>query len=201
MTGDDMAGLDQESLKRLHSLDWEDIGQRLLVYARYWAKTHYFWNQETPLPEQKVPEDIAKEAIGAFWEGTRQLNPKYPVITQLKGAVRSILWNLHAKKESKVTRIEGPEFFDERFDENPSPDDALESSDYERAIFEALFEHPRVARSNELRRLVKSFQDGAVSVDDAVTATGIQAKRIYQLRRELKEITSEVIVTINSIRT
>lgn len=196
-----MAGLDEQSLKQLRALDWEDMGQRLLVYARYWAKTHYFWNEETPLPEQKTPEDIAKEAISAFWEGARRLNPKYPVPTQLKGAVRSILWNLHAKKESKVTRVEGPEFFDERFDDRPNPGNVLESKDYERAIFEALFEHERVARSNELRRLVKSFQDGAVSVDDAVKVTGIAVKRIYQLRRELKEITAEVIVTINSIRT
>jgi len=40
-----------------------------------------------------------------------------------------------------------------------------------------------------------------VSVDDTVRATGIPVRRIYQLRRELKEITMEVIATINSIRT
>ena len=98
-----MVGPDEKQLAELRCLDWEDIGQRVLIYARYWAKTHYFWSEENPLPGEKTPEDIAKEAISAFWEGLRRLNPKYSVPVQIKGAVRSILWNLHAKKESKVT--------------------------------------------------------------------------------------------------
>lgn len=193
--------LDEQTFKQLRSLDWEDVGQRLLVYARYLAKTHYFWSEETPLPEEKTPEDVAKEAIGAFWEGARRLNPRYSVLTQLKGAVRSILWNLHAKKESKTTKLEGPEFFDARFDDRPSPGDVLESKDYEDAIFRGLFEHERVIKSAEMQKLVRSFQTGAVTIDDTVRATGIPVRRIYQLRRELKEITTEVIATINSIRT
>ena len=78
---------DEQQIMKLRSLDWEDIGQRVLVYARYWAKTQYFWNEGNPLPEEKTPEDIAKEAISAFWEGLRRLNPKYAVLVQIKGAV------------------------------------------------------------------------------------------------------------------
>lgn len=196
-----MPGLDEQQLTKLRALDWEDIGQRVLLYARYWARTHYFWTEENPLPGEKSPEDIAKEAISAFWEGLRRLNPNYSVLVQLKGAVRSILWNLHVKKESRLTSPADPEFFDSHLDGRPTPSDELESKDYERAIFEALYDHERVARSKELTRVVKAFQDGAVSVDDVAEATGIAVKRIYQLRKELKEITAEVTVTVNSIRT
>ena len=196
-----MADLDEQQIMKLRSLDWDDISQRVLVYARYWAKTHYFWTEGNPLPEEKTPEDIAKEAISAFWEGLRRLNPKYAVLVQIKGAVRSILWNLHAKKESKLTSSAEPDFFDERLDHRPSPSEELETKDYEQAIFSALLEHERIARSKELQRFVKAFHDGAVSVDDVARATGIAVKRIYQLRREVKEIAAEVIATINSIRT
>jgi len=196
-----MVGPDEQQLAELRCLDWEDIGQRVLIYARYWAKAHYFWSEENPLPGEKTPEDIAKEAISAFWEGLRRLNPKYSVLVQIKGAVRSILWNLYAKKESKLTSAEEPAFFNDRLDNGPSPSAQLESKDYERSIFESLYEHERVARSKELTKFVKAFQDGAVSVDEVAEATGFAVKRIYQLRRDLKEITAEVIITINSIRT
>ena len=152
-----MVGLDEQELSKLRSLDWEDIGQRVLIYSRYWAKTHYFWTEENPLPGEKSPEDITKEAISAFWEGLRRLNPKYSVLIQLKGAVRSILWNLHAKKESKLTSSAGPEFFDDRLDDGPTPSDQLESKDYEQAIFEALYDHERVAREQGTDEICESI--------------------------------------------
>src|SRR6476646_6871939 len=104
-----MPSMNESELQHLRSLNWEDIGLSLLVFTKYWAKTHYFWKEGQSLPEGKTPEEIAKEAISAFWAQIRKWNPKYDVLIQLKGAVRSILWNLHKKKSSKLTASEPPE--------------------------------------------------------------------------------------------
>src|SRR5438045_8001017 len=95
--------MNEEELEHLRSLDWSDLGLRLLVFTKYWAKTYYGWSAGPTLPDGKSPDDIARETIGAFWAGVRAWNPKYDVLTQLKSGVRSDLWNLHKKKALKGT--------------------------------------------------------------------------------------------------
>src|SRR5690349_502521 len=104
--------MNEDYLERLRSLDWEDLALRLLVFTKHWAKAHYFWKEGKRFPEGKTPDEVAKDAISSFWASERKWNPKYDVFTQLKGAVRSILWNLHKKKSSKLTSAEPPEFFE-----------------------------------------------------------------------------------------
>lgn len=189
--------MSKEELERLRSLDWNDLGLRLLVFTKYWAKTHYFWKAGQPLAEGKLPEEIAQEAISAFWASARTWNPKYDVLTQLKGAVRSILWNLHKKKSSKLSAPEAPEFFDLYADQGPDPAAEAASEDYCKSIFEALYEQEDVINSDELIMIVMAYEDGAESVDDVAKKTGFEKTRIYELRRQLKDMKQGVIDTLN----
>ncbi len=189
--------MSEEELERLRSLDWNDLGLRLLVFTNYWAKTHYSWREGRPLAEGKSPEEIAKEAISAFWGSVRKWNPKYEVLTQLKGAVRSILWNLHNKKGSKFTAPEPPEFFDLHVETAPDPAAEAASEDYCKSIFEALYEQDAVLDSDELIMIVMAYEDGAESVEEVAEKTGLDKKRIYELRRQLKEMKQSVLDTLN----
>ena len=190
--------MSEEELERLRSLDWTDLGLRLLVFTKYWAKTHYFWKEGRPLADGRSPEEIAKDAISAFWASVRKWNPKYDVLTQLKGAVRSILWNLHKKKGTKLTGPEAPEFFDLHFGKGPDPAEEAESEDYCKSIFEALYQHDTVLGNDELFMVVMAYEDGAESSDDVADKTGIAKKRIYELRRQLKDIQQSVLDTLNT---
>lgn len=185
--------MDQDALERLYALDWNQIGLKLLVFARYWAKTHYFWKEGTYLPESKLPEDIATEAISAFWAGVREWNPKVDVVTQLKGAVRSMLWNLHKKKGSKLTTTEEPAFFEFHLDNKPDPAAEADSNDFYKSVFEALYEQDKVLDSDELIMIVMAYEDGAETVPEVAEKTGLTAKRIYELRRQLREMKQSVM--------
>jgi hypothetical protein len=189
--------MSEEELERLRSLDWNDLGLRLLVFTKYWAKTHYFWTEGRPLAEGKSPEEIAKEAISAFWGSIRKWNPKYDVLIQLKGAVRSILWNLHKKKSSKLTAPEPPEFFDLNVDQKPDPAAEAASEDYCKSIFDALYQQDDVIDSDELIMIVMAYEDGAQSVDDVAQKTGFEKARIYELRRQLKDMKQRVLNTLD----
>jgi hypothetical protein len=188
---------DEEALERLYALDWNQISLSLLVFARYWAKTHYFWKDGTYLPEGKTPEDIVTEAVGAFWSGARKWNRQVAVVTQLKGAVRSILSNLHKKKGSKLTSTEEPAFFESEHDDKPDPATEYATNDYCKSIFEALYQQEQVLNSEELMMIVMAYKDAAESIDDVVAKTEIPKDRVYELRRTLKGLKQGVIEALN----
>jgi|SRR5215469_10321254 len=192
--------MNEEELERLRSLDWKDLGARLLAFTTYWAKTYYFWSAGPTLPEGKTPEDVSKEAISSFWASVRKWNPKYAVLTQLKGAVRSILWNLHKKKSTKVTDVEPTEFFDFHIDPAPDPATEAESNDYCRAIFTVLYEQDEVLNNEDLMMVVMAYEDGADSIDDVQAKTGLDTGRIYVLRRQLKSIKKRVVDILRNKR-
>jgi hypothetical protein len=192
--------MNEEELERLRSLDWNDLGARLLIFTKYWAKTYYHWSAGPTLPEGKTPEDVAKEAISSFWASVRKWNPKYSVLTQLKGAVRSILSNLHKKKSTQATDVQPPEFFDFHMDPGRDPATEADSNDYCKAIFATLYEQDEVLNSEELMMVVMAYEDDADSIDDVVAKTGLDRKKIYALRRQLKPIKQRVVDILRNKR-
>jgi hypothetical protein len=178
---------------RLKSVDWDDATPRLILFARYWAQTHYRLQPGSPLPGGATPEDIAKEAIEAFALGHRKLNAKYEVFTQLKGAIRSILWNLHQRKDLALTDTHEPEFFEHHLDRKPDPSSQTASNDYYRVLLERLKHEPRVRENRALGLIVAAYADGAETVGKVCEQTKLPIARIYELRRLLKHVTEEVI--------
>lgn len=177
--------------------DWKAIGLRLLVFARYWAKAHYGWWDGQLLPGSKTPEDVACEVYAAYSRGERTFSADAPMWVQLKSAVKSVLWNLHQLKESKLTRAENPDFFEPVEDGSPGPEAALRSEEFCGRFFQLLYENSRVKKNGELRKLIAALENQAHTVAEFVKETGLTAERVYELRRQLKVVAEGVLNKMN----
>ena len=80
-------------LELLEVADWDDIVIRLTYYAviRF---NRYGWKSN--LPKGNSPDDVALNAIGKVWDGTREWDPdKYPdLLKHLKWIVKSDIEHL-----------------------------------------------------------------------------------------------------------
>lgn len=177
--------------------DWKLVGLRLLVFARYWAKAHYGWCDGGLLPTAKTPEDVASEVYAAYSHGERKFSMEAAMWLQLKSAVKSVLWNLHQLKEGKLTRAEDPEFFEPMADGNPGPEAALRSEEFCERFFELLRADSRVKKNSELRRVIQALENGAQTVAELVTETELTTARVYELRRQLKEVADAALNKMN----
>ena len=173
--------------------NWKLVGLLLLVFARYWAKAHYGWRDGCLLPIGKTPEDIACEVYLAYARGERKFSPEAPMWVQLKSAVKSVLWNLHQLKEGKITSAEEPEFFEPLADGNAGPEETLRSEEFCQRFFELLYADSRVKKSNELRNTIQALEAGAQTVGEFVEGTALTTARVYELRRQLKQVAESVL--------
>lgn len=189
--------MDDDAISKLSAVDWDDAGPRLLEFARRWATMIYGWREGTILPNGMSIEDVAKDAVAAFATGDRKINPRFELLVQLKGAIRSILWKIHRKSGDKLTSAESPEFFDAQMEATPDPATKLASDDFCRRFIEQLSMDEKIAGSIELLKIVHAYAGGAESVEEVAENTGLSAKRIYELRRHLKEGAARVLRTMN----
>lgn len=186
-----------EAEHEFRSANWQVVGLRLLVFARYWAKAHYGWRDGQLLPMSKTPEDVACEVYAAYSHGERKFSAEASMWIQLKSAVRSVLWNLHQLKEGKITRAEEPEFFEPVADSRPGPEASVRSDEFCGRLFELLYANSRVKKNAELKKLIEALENGAETVAEFVKETGLTAGRIYELRRQLKTVADGVLDKIN----
>jgi hypothetical protein len=177
--------------------DWKLVGLRLLVFARYWAKSHYGWYDGRLLPVGKTPEDVACEVYIAYLRGDRKFSPDAAMWVQLKSATKSVLWNLHQLKEGKVTSTEAPEFFEPVEDRNLGPEAALRSEEFCERFFALLYADLRVKKSGELKKIIEALENGAQTVAEFVKETGLTPARVYELRRQLKTVAEPVLNKMN----
>lgn len=177
--------------------DWKLVGLRLLVFARYWAKSHYGWYDGRLLPVGKTPEDVACEVYTAYLRGDRKFSPDAAMWVQLKSATKSVLWNLHQLKEGKVTSTEAPEFFEPVEDRNLGPEAALRSEEFCERFFALLYADLRVKKSGELKKIIEALENGAQTVAEFVKETGLTTARVYELRRQLKTVAEPVLNKMN----
>lgn len=177
--------------------DWKLVGLRLLVFARYWAKSHYGWYDGRLMPIGKTPEDVACEVYAAYSRGDRKFSPDASMWVQLKSATKSVLWNLHQLKEGKVTSTESPEFFDPVEDRNLDPEAALRSEEFCEQFFTLLYADLRVKKNRELKQIIEALEKGAQTVAEFVKETGLTTARVYELRRQLKKVAEPVLNKMN----
>ena len=185
--------------------DWKSVGLRLLLFARYWAKAHYGWYEGKLMSGGISPEDVASEVYTAHRRGierpeaddVRRFNEKDPMWTQLKRAVKSVLWNIHKRKENKVTSVEGPEFFDPILDERPSPEEELRSEEFCEEFFRLMNADARVKKSRDLKLIVDAFEQQVREVDDQMSKTGLSRDRVYQMRKAAKAVAETVLNKMN----
>lgn len=185
--------MDDDAMSKLAAVDWDDAAPRLLEFARRWAAGLYSWCEGTSLPNGMSIEDVVKDAVAAFARGERTFNPRFETMVQLKGAIRSILWNIHKRKATGLTTSEDPGFFETQLDAALDPAAKAESEDFCRAFLEGLAGDRQVGNSSELLAIVKAYERGAESVEELVEQTGLPVQRIYELRRQMREIAAKVL--------
>ena len=189
--------MNEDSLSKLNGVDWDDAAPRLLAFARRWAASLYGWHGEATLPNGMGVEDVVKEAVAAFARGERKLNDRFDTVVQLKGAIRSILWNIHKLKAAELTSSEVPAFFETQLDSTLDPSASAASEDFCRMFIQLLFLDGRVQKSPELLAIVKAYENGGESVEELVEITSLSASRIYELRRQLRDIASTILQKLN----
>ena len=180
--------------------DWKKFGLKMLIFTRYWARTHYGWREGQVLPGGRSPEDLVIEVLVAFDSGARTLKPGLPTYVQLKSAIRSELWNLHCAQSNKRTSAQEPAVLELHLDTAPDPSAVAQLEDYWSTFFAALLRQPAVAKRPELTAVVEAFAKGAETVEELAEATGLSRPRISELKRQLKPIAEQVTAEIKEAK-
>jgi hypothetical protein len=189
--------MNHESADEALLADWETVGLQLLTFTIYWARTHYRWHADKPLPGGRTPEDIVCEVYAAYATGQRKLNPEVALLVQLKSAVRSVLWNLHTSKEAKTTASVDPETFVTLMAES-NPADEVGDDDFCATFWSRLYEDNQLKRSADLTKFARAVEDGSESIAEITAATGFSVAQAYELRRRLKTVAERVLVALNT---
>jgi hypothetical protein len=160
----------------------------LLGWTYRVLKISYYYAANPALPRGETPEGIVEKLVQAYLDGTRKINPEVPLELQLRNAVRSRLSALHRCKEAKTTSAAFQEMAANVELEAPSPSQLAEVNDSRDMIFNLLRTHPKVLKSLHLRRVVDAFARGIEDEDELAKATKLPISRIYELRKQLREI-------------
>ncbi len=176
--------------------DWETVGLRLLVFTRYWARAHYRWRPGESLPAGKSPEDMVCEVYAAFATGQRVLKAGIPVLVQLKGAVRSMLWNLYVSKDAALTHSVAPGDLESQLASDDVAADVA-GSDFCAEFWRQLYLDPQVQRSRDLERFARAVEGGAETVEQIGAVTGLSIAQIYEFRRRLKAVAEKIFTSLN----
>ncbi len=184
--------MNEDELTRFRTLDWEDITAKLLQAAISMA-VRYGWTLAHALPGGNSLDGIVVEAISDIWKEPTRLNPEVELLVQLRGIVRSKLWNLSQRRDEDV---KGLDDLAEPFALVASELETVDTIDeFQRAI-QLLLESPRIKGREDLELLVIAISDGAVEVEELIRETGFSRERIYQLQRELRVIYPSIAIQL-----
>lgn len=176
--------MNEESLNRLRALDWEEITAKLMLAAITMA-VRYGWTPKSALPGGKGLEDVVAEAIADLWSQPDRLNPAVDVAVQLRGMVRSKLWNLSQCRDEDVRRSDD---LSESVTVTAAGPKTVDTTDEFQRGIELLQASPKVKGNDDLELVVLAMSCGAFDVVELVRETGLPRERIYQLQRELRVI-------------
>jgi len=173
----------------------EEIGLKMLRHCKIVACTRYGWTLGQAMPRSKDPDTVVFDVIRKYVAKERTFVPDYPVLAQLKKGVESWLSAIYTCKESKAVSLDALDEADQNFlkSDEPSPRDlAANALDY-KVLMKALYNDDEVKVNDELMLLVFAIEEGAADSDSQSEKTGIEKKRIYELRRKLGPIALRVI--------
>lgn len=176
----------------------QEIGLKLLRFARWLASDKYGWDGQTKtLPLGKDPDDIVIHVVDDYLHDIKHFNPKYGIELQLRRAVQSELWALHQRKEAHAIPLETDE------DDGPKskwyaaegqlPDESATATHDWKILFELFRAQPEVAGDDELELLLMAIEDGAEKAPEMAKQTGMCVERIYELVKKLRKIHPKVM--------
>jgi len=193
-----MAGKHLESLKN-DERRWK-VALELLDFTRTYLGVRYGWHDGRMLPKGQDPIGIVLGLIDKLLNGEgRQLNDDEGLIIQLKGMIRSEVWNLlHCSDAKNVT-------FEVAGDEGPNhepvggllADEIVGSLDFCQRVFDLLEAHPAVKADEDFGFVLLAYQDGATSSKAVAEKTGIKIDRVYEYNRQLKKIYPSLKAKLN----
>jgi hypothetical protein len=176
--------MDAAVSESLRSHDWKDIAARLLASAVVLA-TRYGWNLKSQLPRGQSLESVVAETISDIWDQPERLNPSVPLFVQLRGIVRSKLWNLSQSKDEDIARTED---LDSIPRVSVDAGRAVDTADEFRRAIELLLAAPKIKGNSELELVVTAMGCGCLEPAAIAEATCIDIQRVYQLVREIKAV-------------
>ena len=182
---------DEQRLEALRQENWDDVWPRVLRSALIVAG-RYGWSAASSLPNGKTVEDLVIEAISELFAEPERRKPDVKTVTQLRNMVRSKLWNLSHSVDSDIERT--GEIGAVAVSADRQPDEVVESREaFDKAI-SLLFEHPKVKGKEGHELMLIALSDGADPEDVAniVEVTGLARDRVYQVRRELRDIYPQI---------
>lgn len=181
--------MDEKQLESLRSLDWEEIAAKVTSAALFFG-ARYGWRRDSVLPGGKLIEDVVFEAIADLWADPTRLTARCDFPTQLKGIVRSKLWNLSQSGDEKVTRTST---LDENYaSRTDGPEHVVDVRDEFDRVIELVSSHPKVKAKPELEDVVTAVACGAMDVAAIAAMTNLPRDRVYQLQRELQPVYASV---------
>ena len=96
--------MDEEAIRKLSTVDWDEAAPRLLGFAHRWAANLYGWRSGTTLPNGMGVEDVVKDAVSAFATGGRKFNPRFEIVVGAYALARE-----QAERLSKVVTSFAPD--------------------------------------------------------------------------------------------
>lgn len=187
--------MDEDRLEKLRTLDWKGITAKVLKSALFRA-LRYGWDANSSLPKGKSVEDLVLEAVADLWSDPSRIREDIAIETQLDGLVRHKLWNLSQAADEDVVRKDAMEEVAVDHRKNGTHDVDV-TDEFKRAI-ELLSMHPKVQGKPDHELVLSAILCGADSVDQIVSETGLPRERIYQIRRELRDLYPAVAKQLRS---
>jgi hypothetical protein len=182
---------DKEQLEALRRENWDDIWPSVLRSALI-LSARYGWTAASSLPNGKTVEDLIIEAINDLFAHPERRKPDVKIVTQLRNMVRSKLWNLSQSVDSDIER--SGEIGEVAVSAEQQPCEVVESKNSFDTAISLLAKHPKVKGKNDHELLLYALSDGAdlEDVECIVDVTGLTRDRIYQVRRELRDIFPQI---------
>ena len=190
-------------LALLEAADWKQIIKKLTHHA-IWRASLYTWKSGSPylLPGGKTPEDVALEAVGKIWSGTRDWDPdKYPdIFVHLKWIVKSDIGHLFSSEEhqksapmpdTKDSEKNKPDILESASLLNSNgntstPEEELiaqEDRDFQDMIKRELYSS--VEDNDDLGYLLLCFEEGIDKPGEIAEKMHWDVTKVYNLKRTL----------------
>ena len=168
----------------LRGLDWEEIGAKLLNYAKS-RGSGYGWELNSMLPKGGSLEDIVHKAIEkAFVDLDETPEDEVELYRVLRNRVSSSLYNHSKYKDEDFER--GDEIEEKFLDADSDHETDYDDIEHFEHVLEHLAEHEKVKGDRELELMVAAFELRAFDTAEIVELTGIKKERVYELRRKFR---------------
>lgn len=174
----------------LFAMDWVAIHQRVLNFARR-RLARIGLTLTSTLGKGLTGEELVDQAIAELLDNPGKVDWDRGPERQLELRVRQTI-NNYLKTADNRLRENGDNSLGRTASNQASPTDHVELADEVNRIYELLLAHTRVAGKRDFKPVINALRCGVKEPIDIAAKTGIDLKRVYDVRRVLVEVYSHV---------